>query len=127
MAYAKVTEGPRNLGFVLSDHGSISFDTVTIRSGAGKLEPGSVLGMVTASSKYIFSPPAEVVGSEGAETATAVLAYAVDATAADVEAVVMGRLGEVKKGGLLYAAAVDTGPEIAAKLAQLAAKFIIAR
>ncbi|MEP9378393.1 head decoration protein [Aquabacter sp. CN5-332] len=121
------TQGPRNLGFVLSDFGRISYDTVTIVSGAGKLKPGTVLGQIAASKKYAPSAVAEVAGREGAETAKTVLAYAVDATAADVEVVVMSRLGEVKKPMLVFEASVDTVNEIAAKHTQLAAAMIIAR
>ena len=72
------------LGFVLSEaSGNRSYETVTIASGAGVLKPGAVLGMVTASKKYVGSPNAEVAGKEGAETATAVLAYGVDASTSD--------------------------------------------
>ena len=127
MNLTTLTEGPRNLGFVLSDHGGISFDPVTIVSGSGKLKAGTVLGQITASKKFAPSAAASVAGNEGAETAKAVLAYAVDATSADVTAVVLARLGEVKKPLLVFEASVDTAPEIAAKHAQLAAVFIIAR
>lgn len=122
------TEGPRNLAFVLSEgNGKISRDVVTIASGAGKLEPGALLGVITASKKYTFSPNAEVVGIEGAETAKAVLAYGVDATSADVEAVILSRQAEVKEPMLVFHSSVDNGTKRAAKLSQLAAVSIIAR
>lgn len=122
------TEGARNLAFVLSEgNGKISRDVVTIASGAGKLEAGTVLGRITASEKYVASPDAEIVGKEGAETAMAVLAYRVDATSEDVEAVVIARHAEVKEPMLVFDASVDNASKIAAKLEQLSAATIIAR
>ena len=122
------TEGARNLAFVLSEgNGKISRDVVTIASGAGKLEAGTVLGRITASENYVASPAAEVVGKEGAETAMAVLAYRVDATSEDVEAVVIARHAEVKEPMLVFDATVDNASKIAAKLEQLSAATIIAR
>lgn len=122
------TEGPRNLAFVLSEgNGKISRDVVTIASGAGKLEPGTLLGVITASKKYTFSPNAEVSGIEGAEVAKAILAYGVDATSADVEAVVISRQAEVKDPMLIFHSSVDNANKRAAKLGQLAAVSIIAR
>ena len=114
--------GPRNLDFVLSEgNGNISYETVTIASGAGKLVPGTVLGEITASKKWTASPSAEVVGIEGAETGKAVLAYGVDATAADQQAVIFRRDGEVKRDYLAFHESVNDAAKIAAKHAQLAA------
>ncbi|WP_323011113.1 head decoration protein [Paracoccus sp. (in: a-proteobacteria)] len=120
-------EGPRNLGFVLSDAGGLSYDTVTIAAGSGVLKPGTLLGKITAGGKRAPSPAAEVEDVEGAETALEILAYGVDATTADVEAVVLARLAEVKRDMLVFDASVDTSPEIAAKHTQLAAAHIIVR
>ncbi|MCF1744219.1 head decoration protein [Paradevosia shaoguanensis] len=121
-------QGPRDLDFVLSEaSGTRSYETVTIKAGAGKLKPGTVLGKITTGGKYIPSPDAEVVGSEGAETAVAVLGYGTDATTDDTLAVVMKRDGEVKKPMLVFAASVNTDNKVAAKLAQLAAANIHAR
>lgn len=124
----KKSEGPRALAFVLSEgNGSISRDTVTVLSGSGVLDPGTILGMVTASKKYVPSPNAEVVGKEGAETAKVILAYGVDATSADVEAVVISRQAEVKKPLLIYEATVNDDTKKAAKRTQLASAGIISR
>lgn len=128
MALTTRTEGPRDLAFVLAEgNGSISREVVTIVAGSGVLKPGAVLGQITASKKHAPSQAAVVVGQEGAETARAVLAYGVDATAADVEAVVIARLAEVKEPMLVFHASVDQPAEITAKLTQLAAATIIAR
>lgn len=122
------TETARNLGFLLSEaNGSRSRGTVTIASGEGKLEAGTVLGEITANSKFVASPNASVVGKEGAESATAVLAYGVDATAADVDAVIVARDAEVKGPELAYEATVNDAAKIAAKATQLAAAGIIVR
>lgn len=123
-----ITEGARALAHILSEaSGTRSRDIVTIVSGQGKLEPGSVLGKVTASGKYAVSPNAEVVGIEGAETATCILAYAVDATDADVEAVVTARDAEVKSQQLTFHASVNDATKTGAKHTQLALAGIIAR
>jgi len=122
------TEGPRPLAFLLSEgNGAISRETVTVASGEGRLAAGTVLGIVTASGKAVASPHAETGGKEGAETATAVLAYPVDATDTDVTAVVIHRLAEIKAQPLLFHATVDDATKQGAKIAQLAAVHIIAR
>jgi hypothetical protein len=122
------TMGPRNLAFALSEaSGKRSVDTVTIASGEGVLEPGSVLGKVTASEKYVFSPNAEVAGKEGAEVATAILGYRVDATDADQTVVAYTADAEVKKPMLLFHASVDDAAKTETKLDQLRAVGIKAR
>lgn len=122
------TEGPRNLGFLLSEaNGSRSRSVKTIASGEGVLKPGTVLGAQTADGKLVVSPVAEVEGKEGAETATAVLAYGADATSADVEAVVLDADCEIKGADLVYEASVDDNAKKAAKAAQLGAVGIKVR
>lgn len=120
--------GPRDLAFLLSEgSGQISRDVVVIGAGAGKLPPGLVLGEVTASGKFVPATATEVAGSEGAETARAVLAYGVDATDEDVPAVVIRRLAEVKKPLLVFGSTIDNAARQEAAIAQLAAAHIIAR
>lgn len=122
------TESARPLAFLLSEaNGLLSRDTVTIASGAGKLEAGTALGQVTASKKYVASPHTEVAGIEGAETAVAVLAYPVDATAADVEAVVVNKDAEAKAPMLVFHASVNDATKRNAKLTQLRSVGIKAR
>lgn len=122
------TEGARALGFILSEaNGMYSREAATIASGEGKLEAGSVLGKVTATGKYVFSPHAQVAGKEGAESAAAVLAYPADATSADAACVIVKRAAEVKGPELLYHATVDDAAKKATKAAQLAAATIIVR
>lgn len=56
---------------------------VTISSGEGELEAGTVLGRVTADGEFIVS---ESAADDGSEDPIAVLAKDIDATSADVEA-----------------------------------------
>lgn len=69
---------------------------VTVASGAGLLAAGTVLGRITASGKHVMSASAS---SDGSQTPNAVLAHAVDATAADAEAIVY-LTGEFNAGQL---------------------------
>jgi hypothetical protein len=58
---------------------------VTIGAGAGNLARGTVLGKITASGKF---KTADKDNADGSQTAEYILAYAADATSADVNAVV---------------------------------------
>lgn len=58
-------------------------ETVTIVSGQGVLKRGTVLGLVTASGKYIKSLSA---ASDGSQNPSAILADDIDATSGDVKA-----------------------------------------
>lgn len=58
---------------------------VTIASGAGALARGTLLGKITSGGKYVKSASAS---SDGSQAPTAILAHPVDATSADVEAIV---------------------------------------
>lgn len=86
---------------------------------------GSVLGRITASGKYKLATSG---GSDGAQTATAVLLYAVDATLADATGIVLARgPAIVSRAALAYDATVDDTGKITTKIGQLAAAGIIAR
>ncbi len=86
---------------------------------------GSVLGRVTLSGKYKLATSG---GTDGAETATAVLLYAVDATLADAIGIVLARgPAIVSRAALAYDGTVDDGAKITTKIGQLAAAGIIAR
>lgn len=122
------TMGKRNLAFVLSlANGNRSLGSVTVLAGSGVVAAGTVLGVVTASEKCVPSPDVEVVGFEGAETATCILAYGVDATDVDVEVAVVERDAEVKVGSLTFDPTVDDETKKTAKLGQLAALGVLAR
>lgn len=84
-----LTEGKHTGGFlvweVLRDY---TRETVTIASGAGKLEAGTVLGKITTGGKYTsFAPGA----SNGSQNASGILWDSVDASAADAPAVILLR------------------------------------
>lgn len=122
---ATLTENPRALSALLSEGpGTISRDIVTIAQAAGVVKANTVLGQITVGLKYVPSP---ATGADGSETAKAVLAYPVDATDGDVQAVVIRRLAEVKDDELIYAASVDDNTKKAAKHTQLATSLIIVR
>lgn len=108
-------------------NGNYNRESVTLKSGTS-YALGSVLGKITASSKYRLSPAAEVTGDEGAETAVAVLIEAVDATAADKTGLVILRgPAIVSKTALVLDDTVNDTTKTAAKHTQLAAVGIIAR
>ena len=84
-----LTEGRHAGGFlvweVLRDY---TRETVTIASGAGKLEPGTVLGKITTGGKYTVLTPG---ASNGSQNAAGILWAGVDATDADAPGVVILR------------------------------------
>ncbi len=111
------TQGPRACEFLLSEApGTLSREEITIVSGSGVVEPGTVLAVVTATGKYA---PYEDAAADGTETAAGVLIYQTDATSADQSAVAIVRLAEVIDAKLIGS---DTNG-----LADLAALNIIAR
>jgi len=119
----------RNLAFLLSEgSGRISRAQATIPSGTGKVAAGTVIGELTAAAgSFVPSPVAETVGIEGAEVATAILAYSVDATSADVEVTIIDRDAEAKILMLTFDASVDDDAKTAAKVEQLNAVGIRVR
>jgi hypothetical protein len=83
---------------------------VTIASGAGTLVRGTVLGLVTASNFYNQHNPA---GSDGTETARAILVEDVDATSEDVSAQAYV-LGKFRASDLIWPGGItDTQKEAA--------------
>jgi hypothetical protein len=63
-------------------------ETVTIASGAGKLEPGTVLGKITTGGKFTKLTPA---ATNGSQNAAGILWAGVDASAADAPCVLILR------------------------------------
>ena len=101
-----------------------SRDTAIINSGAGKLASGTVLAKLTATGKYV---PAAAAGSDGSQTAAAVLVFPVDATSADAKAVIVSRRATVSHAGLTYGASINDATKRAAANGQLAAAGIVVR
>jgi len=103
-------------------HPSYSLEEVTVASGAGALKAGRVLGIITSGGKYSHYDNG---ASNGTEVARAVLAYDVDASAADAKATIVARLAVVKTDALAWGSNDSTG--ITAGLADLRAATIIPR
>ncbi len=117
---------PPSMGDVLKYEVNPNYTREVVTLLAGMPYPvGAVLGRITASGKYKLATSG---GSDGAQTATAVLLYAVDATLADAVGIVVARgPAIVSRAALAYDATVDDGAKITTKIGQLAAAGIIAR
>jgi head decoration protein D len=122
-----LTEGRHTGGFItweaLRDY---CREVVIIATGGANpvLEPGTVLGKITASGKYAAHDPAAV---DGTETAVAVLWGKADATAADVDAVVLLRGPAIVNANDLVFVGTPTAPEITAAHTALADAGILTR
>ena len=121
-----VLQQPATMGDVLKYEVNPNFTRETVTLLAGTAYPvGSVLGRITASGKYKLATSG---GTDGAQTASAVLLYAVDATLADAVGIVVARgPAIVSRTALAYDATVDDAAKITTKIGQLAAVGIIAR
>ena len=117
---------PPTMGDVLKYELNPNYTRETVTLLAGTSYPvGAVLGRVTASGKYKLSTSG---GSDGAQTATAVLLYATDASAADQEAIVIARgPAIISKAALVFDASVDDAAKTTTKHNQLMALGIIPR
>ena len=121
-----VLRQPATTGDMLKYELNPNFTRETITLLAGAVYPvGAVLGKITASGKYKLATSG---GTDGAQTAAAVLLYAVDAAEADATAIILARgPAIVSKAALVFDATVDDGAKIAAKHGQLTALGIIPR
>lgn len=120
-----LTEARRTGGFIVTESpGTISRDTVTVTVPASTtLQPGAVLGKITASGKYV---PFDDTASDGRETAAGILyeKQVNDAlSAADVTAAIVNFGAEVREDDLVW----ESGADSAAGLVDLAARYIKAR
>ena len=117
---------PPTMGDMLKYELNPNFTRETITLLAGAVYPvGAVLGKITASGKYKLATSG---GTDGAQTAAAVLLYAVDAAEADATAIILARgPAIVSKAALVFDATVDDGAKIATKHGQLASLGIIPR
>ena len=117
---------PPGMGDVLKYDLNPNFTRETVTLLAGVAYPvGAVLGRITTSGKYRLATSG---GTDGAQTAAAVLLYAVDATATDAAGlVVMRGPAIVSKAALVFDATVDDAAKTATKHGQLAALGIVPR
>ena len=117
---------PPSMGDLLKYELNPNYTRESVMLLAGTNYPlGAVLGVVTASGKYTLS---HATGTDGSETAAAVLLEAVDASAADVTGLVIVR-GPVilSKAALVVDASVDDAAKLATKHGELAALGLIPR
>jgi len=123
---------PKNLSDVLKFEvaGTMSREVVTILSGAGVLEIGTVLAIRNDggnAGKYVAAIH-DTEATNGSNVAEAVLAQRVDATSSDVtHVIVIERLAEVSIQDLVWHASVDNATKRGLKLADLKKKHIIGR
>lgn len=117
---------PPGMGDVLKYELNPNFTRETITLLAGTAYPvGAVLGRITAGGKYKLATSG---GTDGAQTAAAVLLSAVDASAADATGLVVLRgPAIVSKAALVFDATVDDAAKTATKHGQLAAIGIVPR
>ncbi len=119
---ATLTEGKHPGGFLVWEaFRDYTRETITI--AAGTLEPGTVLGKITASGKYAAHAPDAV---DGTETAVAVLWGKADASAGDAPAVAVVRgPAIVNRHDLVFAGTPDAAEITAAHTALLAAGILV--
>jgi hypothetical protein len=120
-----LTEGRHAGGFLVWETSrDYTRETVTLTSGAGKLEPGTVLGKITTGGKFTQLAPA---ASNGSQNAAGILWGPADATAADAAAVVVLRGPAIVNRNDLIWPTGATEPQVAAATAALAALGILLR
>jgi hypothetical protein len=114
------------MGDVLKYEVNPNYTRETVTLLAGMAYPvGSVLGRITASGKYKLATSG---GTDGAQTAAAVLLFAVDATLADaVGVVVMRGPAILSRAALAYDGSVDDAAKVTTKISQLTALGLIVR
>jgi hypothetical protein len=117
-----LTEGTHAGGFLVWE-AFRDYTRETIILAAGTLEPGTVLGRITASGKYAAHGPN---ATDGTETAVAVLWGKADASAGDVPAVAVVRgPAIVNRHDLVFAGTPSEGEIAAAHTALLAAGILV--
>ena len=117
---------PPSMGDLLKYELNPNYTRESVTLLAGTNYPlGAVLGVETASGKYTLSPAS---GTDGSETATAVLLEAVDASAADATGIVIVRgPALLSKAQLTVDASVDDAAKLATKHGELVALGLVPR
>src|SRR6056297_2838782 len=118
-----LTEGTHPGGFLVWE-AQRDYTRETITVATGTLEPGTVLGKITASGKYAAHDPAAV---DGTETAVAVLWGKADASGGDVPAVALVRGPAIVNRFDLVFTGTPSDPEIAAAHSALLDASILVR
>lgn len=100
---AILEEGYRDLEFVVSEaNGFRSRKTVTVDASGAALEPGTLLGQVTASGDFVRHDPG---ADTGEETVAGILAYAIGEE--EAERTIIARDAEVNRAHLTYSDGAD--------------------
>ena len=120
---ATLVEGKHPGGFLIWE-AFRDYTRETITVAAGNLEPGTVLGRITASGSYAAHDPA---ATDGTETAVAVLWGKADATGGEVPAVAVMRGPAIVNRHDLVFAGTPSEAEITAAHAALRAEGILVR
>ncbi len=104
----------------------MSREQVVLTTGAvgTTMLTGTVLGMITASGKFV---PHTIAAADGSEAPAAILLFNTPGTGGDVKAVVIARDALVAQQALVYGTDVNTAPERAAVNASLKALGILVR
>jgi hypothetical protein len=98
-------------------------DQASMASGAGKVQPGTVCGKVTATGKF---KPLNPTANDGTEVAAAVLFQGCDATDADVRRTFTVRDTEVTEAELIWPAGITANQKSNA-ITELSGRGIIVR
>ena len=96
----------------------------TVILASGDLQPGTILGKITASGKYAVHDPA---ASNGTQTAAAILWASVDASGGDKNAIVLIRGPAIVNQYEITIPDTPTAPQIAAAHAALLTLGILVR
>ena len=118
-----ITEGRSAGDFLLFEEDAhYSREEITIAAGAD-LEPGTVLGRITASGKYVAC---DHTATDGSEVARAVLLTPARAAQADVDdAIAIARHARVRRAGLVFHESFSTTAERDGAIAELKAEGIL--
>ena len=120
---------PATLGDLVKRESDPDYTRESVTLKASTAYPlGAVLGRITATGVYAFSPAASTTGLEGAEIANAVLLHPVASSDTDTQAVVLAR-GPVivADRALAFDASVTDAAAQSLKHQQLAAHGIVVR
>jgi hypothetical protein len=118
-----LTETPHAGGFLVWE-ALRDYCRSSVILASGDLQPGTILGKITASGKYAAHDPA---ASNGTQTAAAILWNRADATGGDTNAVVLLRGPAIVNQHEISIPGTPTAPQIAAAHAALLTVGILVR
>lgn len=123
-----LNQGAPDTGCLLTEaNGHRSRENITIAAGSGILAPGTVLAKYTSGGSVGKYTAARGTGTDGSQTAAAVLLYGVDATAGDVRVAAVARDCEVNGKTLVYHPSISTAQLRLTADSQLAGVGILVR